>query len=308
MTDLAKLFNARHIVTDLAAANKEEAIAALVEHLFRKTAGAPPKMDPRRVLAEVMEREATHSTGVGEGLAFPHARIVGWGGLSAVLGVFREDIDFDSVDHVPVRIVCLIISSDQEPYAVLQAMSALVRVLNDPQRRERFWRPGVTPALIAEEFRGAGLRAGAQLLAGDIARPVRCAVTPETSIEEATRLMHINQFDILPVVNDQGVLQGEISCLEIFEFGIPDFFHQLNTISFVRHIDPFEKYFRIKKDLRVRDLAIQHGDALSEDATLMEVMFDLSVRKRSKLFVTRDGGVLVGVIDRFTIIDKILFF
>lgn len=43
-----------------------------------------------------------------------------------------------------------------------------------------------------------------------------------------------------------------------------------------------------------------HYAALPEDATLLEVVFELSVRKHSKVYVLRDG-ILVGIIDRSTV-------
>ncbi len=120
--------------------------------------------------------------------------------------------------------------------------------------------------------------------------------------------MHLDRRSILPVVNENNRFYGEISCYDIFAFGMPDFFRQLQTISFVRHIDPFEKYFNIKKGLSVKDLDLKEGKGIKKDSTLLEIVFEMTVKKKSKLFIVEDDGTLSGVIDRFCIIDKILFF
>ena len=119
--------------------------------------------------------------------------------------------------------------------------------------------------------------------------------------------MHLSKLDILPVIDEDDMLIGEISCLDIFSYGIPDFFNQLQTISFMKYLDPFEKYFKFKKDLKVKDIYKSDVNTIKRDATLIEMIFEMTTRNKSKLFVVRKGK-LVGVVDRFTIIDKILFF
>ena len=64
----------------------------------------------------------------------------------------------------------------------------------------------------------------------------------------------------------------------------------------------------IGKNLKVKDLYVKDVDALVEDKTLVEIIFEMTVKKRSHLFVVKDDRTLIGVVDRFTIIDKILFF
>ena len=55
------------------------------------------------------------------------------------------------------------------------------------------------------------------------------------------------------------------------------------------------------------DVLKGEGTAISENTTLAEIIFQLTIKNRPKLFVVENGR-LVGEIDRFSIIDKILFF
>jgi predicted transcriptional regulator len=50
-------------------------------------------------------------------------------------------------------------------------------------------------------------------------------------------------------------------------------------VSFVRQIDPFDKYFSFKKTLKVRDFVNKDIVIISEDETLMEIMFLITVKK-----------------------------
>ena len=88
---------------------------------------------------------------------------------------------------------------------------------------------------------------------------------------------------------------------------LPDFFQDMTTISFIRHIDPFEQYFTDKKNLRLEEAVLRKVTPVSGQATLIELIFLLAIKDQAKLYITDDSLRLVGIVDRFTIIDKILF-
>jgi PTS system nitrogen regulatory IIA component len=308
MVDVTNFITPQGILVGLKARTKEEAIRLLVDRLFAGAAGPLYGYDRERVFDEVMRRERLHSTGIGNGLAFPHARLEGWGRLGMALGICPGGMDFASVDAAPVYAVCLMVSSQNEPYAILQVMAAMARFFANEENARVLREGRLSAEDVFEKFRAVGVKATEIILARDIARPATIVVTPRTSIEEVTRLMHLNRRDILPVVSEGGKFLGEISCLEVFEYGMPDFFKQLHTISFVRHIDPFERYFRIRRDLKVADFPMGADSRVAEEATLLEVIFEMTVKNRSMLFVVRRDGTLAGMIDRFCVIDTVLFF
>jgi len=308
MIDITKYLNEGLIIPDLSVATKEEAIKALTARVFRVRKAADFPLNEENVFEAVMKRERLQTTGIGNSLAFPHARIEGWKEFSLAMAVCRNGLDFASTDGVPVKVIFLLISSHDEPYIILQTMATIIRFMIEGDHFSWMLREGLSSGQIIEKFRESGIEAPEQILARDIARPVTNYVTIETSIEKATRIMHLNQLDVLPVLDDKKKYCGEISCLNIFEYGMPNFFKKLNTISFVKHIDPFEKYFKIKGDLKVGDLYEKGDSDIGNDATLLEVIFAMTVKQKSKLFVVEKNGQLTGVIDRFCVIDKILFF
>ena len=308
MIDVSKYLNSDLIIPDLKTRTKEETIRALVDKIFDSSLKRGCPLSREKTCEEVLSRENLQTTGIGNGLAFPHARIEGWGDFAMAMAVSREGVDFNSLDGKPVKFIFLLISSPDEPYIILQTMSAIIRFLSDMGHGEDILESPVKIQEILERFLRKDIEAAEQILARDIARPVMNAVNLETSIEEVTRTMHLKRHDILPVVDKNNKFCGEISCCEIFEYGMPDFFKQLNTISFVRHIDPFEKYFRIKRDLKVKDIFTDGSRPIQKDSTLLEIIFEMTVKQKSKLFMVEEDGTLAGAIDRFCIIDKILFF
>lgn len=66
--------------------------------------------DERAVLESVLRREEQMSTGLGGGLAVPHARMPGIAAIAAALAVVREGMDFGALDGSPVQMVLLFIS------------------------------------------------------------------------------------------------------------------------------------------------------------------------------------------------------
>jgi nitrogen PTS system EIIA component len=113
---------------DVAAADKKK----LLQTLARK-AGTLVNVDPNHILAELGKREELGSTGVGGGVALPHARFQQVGKPVGLLLRLRRPIDFDAVDGEPVDIVFLLLlpeSGDSEP---LGALASIARKLRNPE-------------------------------------------------------------------------------------------------------------------------------------------------------------------------------
>ncbi|KMW58785.1 PTS system nitrogen-specific IIA component, PtsN [Candidatus Rhodobacter oscarellae] len=79
----------------------------------------------------LLEREALGPTGVGKGIALPHARLQG---LESVIGVFlrlEKPIDFDSVDRQPVDLVFALFAPPDTGVEHLKALALVSRTLRD---------------------------------------------------------------------------------------------------------------------------------------------------------------------------------
>lgn len=113
------------IVPQLAADNRDAAIAELVEALAGT--GAIPKNGVKEITKAVLDREAQATTGIGKGIALPHAKRKGIKKPTATIGLSREGIDFAALDSKPVFSVILLLSSPDSPDEHLQAMEAIFK-------------------------------------------------------------------------------------------------------------------------------------------------------------------------------------
>ena len=84
-----------------------------------------------RVVEALLERETLGPTGVGGGVALPHARLEG---LEAVQGLFlrlEKPLDFDSVDRQPVDLVFALLAPEDAGVEHLKALAAVSRTMRD---------------------------------------------------------------------------------------------------------------------------------------------------------------------------------
>ena len=104
---------------------------AVLEALARHAAGALG-IDYRPVLKSLSEREALGSTGMGGGMAIPHAYLPGLAAPIGVLARLEAPVDFDAVDRQPVDIVFLLLLTVSRDATPLNAMACAARGLRDP--------------------------------------------------------------------------------------------------------------------------------------------------------------------------------
>jgi mannitol/fructose-specific phosphotransferase system IIA component (Ntr-type) len=106
---LSNLMRPGAIRLDLGVANKEELIRRMVE-LF-DTEGLLTDRDA--VAQALLERERVMSTGIGGGVAIPHAQSPGVRELAVSFVRIREDLPFDALDGKPVRLVFMIVGPEE---------------------------------------------------------------------------------------------------------------------------------------------------------------------------------------------------
>ncbi len=102
---VAQLLTPERVRVGYSGSTKEELIDGLVDLL----SGVPEVRRLEVVRGDVWKREEQMSTGVGKGLALPHARTEAVSDTVGALAVTADPVDFDSIDGQPVRIVLLMV-------------------------------------------------------------------------------------------------------------------------------------------------------------------------------------------------------
>ncbi len=123
---LSDILKIQHIKVPLQAKLKKDAITELVQVL----ADAHEVKDAQVLLASVLEREATRTTGIGNGLAIPHGKCTGVDHLVVAIGKPEPPIDFESIDKRPVNLIVLLASPPDQTGPHIQALARISRLMN----------------------------------------------------------------------------------------------------------------------------------------------------------------------------------
>lgn len=275
----------------------------LVDRVFQR---GGERLDRDALWHALRAREQTQSTGLGYGFALPHARVEHVMSLELELAILREGLPFDAVDGKPVHLICMALIPMEQPALALKLHARMAHLATNP---------GTFKALIEasdairanEVLRMQSRELEIVLTARDIMQRPVFSARPDMPITAITHnLMHY-RIETAPVLDEAGVLLGEINCDRLLQYGMPDFFNQLKTISFISRFDPFEKYFADEGKVKAGDVMSRDLSTLSESATLLEIVFELTVRKRHCVYILRDKK-LVGIIDRSIMLDQVINF
>ena len=123
------------IVANLHATDKEGILREMAHHLSQNATDVNAKAED--VLGALVTRERLGSTGVGEGVAIPHAKIPGLRALVACFGRAPQGVPFDAIDYQPVRLIFVLLVPENSAGAHLKALARISRLLKNPDFRER---------------------------------------------------------------------------------------------------------------------------------------------------------------------------
>ena len=88
-------------------------------------------LDAARTLDALQERESLGPTGVGNGVALPHARLHGLDGVAGIFVKLDKPLDFDAVDRQPVDLVFALFSPVHDGASHLKALAEVSRMFRD---------------------------------------------------------------------------------------------------------------------------------------------------------------------------------
>ena len=126
--DLPSLIHEEHVKIPLEAFDKEEAIAELVELLVR----TGDVEDREAVLDALLEREEKGTTGIGGGVAIPHAKHEDIDGVELAVGVSRDGIEFDAADGELVHLVFLVLAEAHNPGPNVEVLASIGHLMQMP--------------------------------------------------------------------------------------------------------------------------------------------------------------------------------
>ena len=129
---LTEILKPQNIKVPLVAGTKAEAIGELVSVL----ADNGELTDAKKVLDAVLEREATRTTGIGNGLAIPHGKCTGTDHLVMAIGRPGTPVDFQAIDGRPVNLIWLLASPPDKTGPHIHALARISRLMTIDRFRQ----------------------------------------------------------------------------------------------------------------------------------------------------------------------------
>lgn len=124
--DLSDLISPQAVVPVLKATSKKQAIQELAAK-----AAAVTGLPQRDIFDTLLQRERLGSTGVGNGIAIPHGKLVALDKLVGLFARLEKPIDFDALDDQPVDLIFLLLAPEGAGADHLKALARIARLLRD---------------------------------------------------------------------------------------------------------------------------------------------------------------------------------
>ena len=145
--NLGHILSIDQILPEMEAVERMEAIVELVDLLVAKGHVKPEDRDI--VLSALRAREDTMSTGIGFGIAIPHASSDRVDRVVAAFGRSSKGIEFDALDNAPVKFIVLFVVPKDQFQTHLRTLAAIAKFLNDRQVRERLGTAGSAEEILS---------------------------------------------------------------------------------------------------------------------------------------------------------------
>ncbi len=148
MIKISKYLDQR-VIFFINAEKRDEALHTLVEGLYRH--GYIKDQD--LFYNSILEREKIVSTGIGMGVAIPHAKLRGYNDFFIAIGILQKGVDWSAFDGSPVRILFMIGGPDDKQTEYLQILSGLTMAIKDEDKRRKMLTLN-SPEAIMTLFKG----------------------------------------------------------------------------------------------------------------------------------------------------------
>lgn len=121
------------VILSLGVRTKREVLGEMSAALAK----VEPRIQADRLLEVLLEREALQSTGIGDGVAIPHGKLVGLDRLVASFARSPEGIDFESIDGQPTHHFFLLVVPEHSGGQYLKALARISRFFRDAAFRQQ---------------------------------------------------------------------------------------------------------------------------------------------------------------------------
>jgi PTS system nitrogen regulatory IIA component len=120
------------VIPALRASSKKQALQELAE-----VAALLTGLEERTIYEVLLQRERLGSTGIGDGVAIPHAKLAKLDSIFGLVARLDKPIDFEALDGQPVDLMFVLLSPEEAGADHLKALARIARVVREPGMSDR---------------------------------------------------------------------------------------------------------------------------------------------------------------------------
>ncbi len=141
--NILDILDEESVLPEIKSVSKKE----VIEELAAVAARQNDDLDLDLLVERLLEREKLGSTGVGDGVAIPHAKVPGMEDVTAVFGRSIGGVDFDSMDGKKAHLLFLLVAPESSTGSHLKALARISRLMQNSA-----FRAGLMEAKSREEI------------------------------------------------------------------------------------------------------------------------------------------------------------
>ena len=170
---ISDILKKEHVIKELNSCDKKNVLDELSSFLVDEG----EITSKENLLVALIEREKLGSTGIGENVAIPHAKISEIDKIITVFGRSKNGVEFESLDQKPLNFIFLVIAPENSTGQHLKALARISRLFKNPSLRESILQES-TVCFRAQSFDRSKMWASPIDIPFDTAIPFSIKLTP----------------------------------------------------------------------------------------------------------------------------------
>ncbi len=299
---LSSILNPQLIFCRLAGKNRNE----IYREMLRRASSALNLNGGAMTLLEDVCAAECASKITYNGVAVPHVRVPDFNDLHVIIATLEQPVQLQPQDTAPTQVVVMSLIGGGVDEIYLRAIGALVRFFAVPEALDKFVAAS-TPQAVLALLDHAGVMLKKTITAEDVMDAPSAVLTPESTVAEALDIFNCSSRVILPVVNQDGRLLGEVDSITLLRHFVPEYVFMMESSGFMANFEPFDRIFREQHTERIgRFMTTPPRQTIAPDLPLLQVTIAICKCKVFMFFVVDAEGRLLGEISVKNIVQRVL--
>jgi PTS system nitrogen regulatory IIA component len=302
MMKLSSLINPELVLLKRPCKTRDELLDELIRELYH---GGQKVSIPENILrGAITDRENLGGTLLPTGLAIPHARLDGFDDFILAVGIPASPIQGTAQGEPPVRMMVLMLTSMSSSTQYLNTLASLAKISQGPLFSTLCG--AANQNAFIEILKDANIEIAGDLTVASIMKTILTVLHTDNTVKEAADMFYKNHLGYLPVLDRNDAFVGELTVLDLFSVGIPDYALKMENLKFLTRFEPFDELLKNENSIRIGDVMKKPEITLEEDSPVIEAVLKFIRCKRRYLPVVKNKTRLTGVVGYMDILKKVL--